>query len=157
MDVITDIAGDDTEPSQIIHNAEYHFTEKGKIKNKLFAGVMKQYNQDSSYVVIEDGLKLEIYDSQMKLNAQLTSKRGLFYEQSARMEALDSVVFSNTGGEKLLTQRLVWLQDSATMYSVDPITIHRNNGVIYGDGIVSNESFTKYTILKPRGELEIKQ
>ncbi|MFT4660906.1 MAG: LPS export ABC transporter protein LptC [Patiriisocius sp.] len=157
MDVIMDITGDDTEPGQIIENAEYLFTEKGKLQNKLSAGLMKQYSHDSTYIIIEKNLKLEIFDENEMKVAQLTSKNGIYYENSAKMEAIDSVVFSNIEGETLLTERLVWLQDSATIYSEDPITIHRDGGVIYGDGIVSNESFTRYSITRPRGELEMKQ
>jgi len=116
-----------------------------------------QFNNDSNHVVIEENLKLEIFNASESKIAELTSKRGLYLENSARMEAIDSVVFSNIQGETLTTEKLIWLQDSAIIFSNDPVTIYREQGVIYGDGIVSNESFTKYSITKPRGELEVKQ
>jgi LPS export ABC transporter protein LptC len=99
MDVIMDITGDDTEPGQIIENAEYLFTEKGKLQNKLSAGLMKQYSHDSTYIIIEKNLKLEIFDENEMKVAQLTSKNGIYYENSAKMEAIDSVVFSNIEGD----------------------------------------------------------
>jgi len=149
------MTGTDMEPTQVIHNAEYIFSERGVMQNKLSAGLMKQFDNDTNYVVIEEDLKLEIFNASEKKVAQLTSLRGLYLEKSGRMEALDSVVFSNVQGETLITEKLIWLQDSAIIYSEDPVTIYRDQGVIYGDGIVSNESFTKYSITKPRGELEV--
>lgn len=155
MKVVNDLVADPTEPVQTIEKGEYIFTERGRLQNKLSADVMKQYVNDSSYIVMENNVKLRMFDKSEVNIAVLTADKALYYETRGVMEAQDSVVLANSRGETLVSDRLVWLQDSSIIYSHDPITIYRSQGVIYGDGIVSNEAFTKYSITKPRGQLEV--
>jgi hypothetical protein len=50
------------------------------------------------------------------------------------------------------------LQDSAKIFTNKRVDIHTANGsVLHGMGMVSNDSFTKYRILKPVGEITVNE
>jgi len=68
------------------------------------------------------------------------------------MIARDSVVFVNDADETLKTEELIWVQDSAIVYTDKFVTIERSTGVIYGKGLVANENFTNYEIQQTAGE-----
>ena len=140
---------------QTITNGEFLFWEGNRLKNKMEAGLLKQYAGTDQRVEIDSILKLHFYDQNKHEQALLTSKMGLFIEKDGYMEARDSVVFVNDKGEKLLTELLIWEQDSATVYTNQPITVYRSDGVIFGDGLIANENFSQYQIINPRGEIYV--
>jgi hypothetical protein len=50
---------------------------------------------------------------------------------------------------------LNWSQEKQEIFTDDFIKITTANEVIYGQGLVSNQNFTKYTIKKIKGTISI--
>jgi lipopolysaccharide export system protein LptC len=73
------------------------------------------------------------------------------------MVVTDSVELRNAAGEKLETQELIFLQDSGKIFTDKFVTIHTKDAVFRGHGMESNDSFTKYRILKPSGEYNVQE
>lgn len=71
------------------------------------------------------------------------------------MEAKDNVVVINDKGERLNTEHLVWDKKTGKITSDVFVEITTENEVIMGEGLVSNQSFTEYKILKTRGIINI--
>ena len=69
------------------------------------------------------------------------------------MEAKYDVVIVNSEGERLNTEHLIWDRKNQRIYSNVFVTITTEDEVIMGEGFESNESFTKYKILKPKGTI----
>ncbi|NND77267.1 MAG: LPS export ABC transporter periplasmic protein LptC [Flavobacteriales bacterium] len=152
-DPVAELISEENLPFQTTYNGEYVFTEDTKIRNVLQAGKMEHFTKDSSYIKITDGLKLEIYNRAEVKEAVLTSKNG-WYDQNANvMSALDSVVFNNMEGEMMFTEELIWQEDSGLIYSDKPVMIVRIQDTIWGDGMNSNENFSNYSIINPRGSI----
>jgi hypothetical protein len=72
------------------------------------------------------------------------------------LEAKGNVVIINEKGEKLNTEHIVWDQKKETINSDVFVKITTNTEILMGDGLESNQSFTKYKILKIRGIINLK-
>lgn len=156
-DPVREIISEQDLPFQTSIDAEYIFTENTKIRNKLKAGKLEQFQTDSAYIIISHGLELTIYNRAIKKEAILTSKNGWYNQDERVMEARDSVIFENMEGERLFTEKLIWFEDSNTVYTDLSVQIIRQNDTIWGDGLTSNQDFTNYSILNPRGSIFVEE
>ena len=71
------------------------------------------------------------------------------------MSVSDQVVFVNTQGERLETEKLTWSQDSNKVFTDRPVKITRRNDIIYGQGLDAEEDFSRYTVRRVTGTLFI--
>ncbi len=151
------ITDDNSKPVQTSYQATYTFTEKGKKQYQLVAKQLDQYINDSGeYIIASGGYTMVFFDSLENEEARLSAVSGKYTEKKKTLIAWDNVVLYNTKGEKLETSELIYKQDSASIQSSKPVIITTMNGsVIRGRGLVSNESFTRYKILEPTGDLVI--
>jgi LPS export ABC transporter protein LptC len=139
-------------PIQTSYGAEYVYSEKGKIRNILRAGQLDQYAGENGYLEAQGGLTFVFLDSLEKEEARLTAIRGVYYEKEKKMVVRDSVQLRNAQNEMLETQELIFLQDSGKIFTDKFVTIRTSDAVFQGHGLESNDSFTKYRILKPSGQ-----
>ena len=148
---ITDI---NNQPVQTGYNVEYSYSEQGKLSNKLIATQIDQFQGEEDYILASGGFTMFFYDSLEKEEARLTAQFGKYIEKEKKLIAWDNVVLLNVKGEKLETSELIFEQDSARIKTDQLVTITTENGsVIHGKGLMSNDSFTKYKITKPTGDL----
>ncbi len=140
-------------PVQTTYDAEITYSDSGVIKVKLYADKMDRYIGERSYLEFPDGLKVKFFGSGEEGNAHLKANYGILYEEKNRMIVRDDVVFINRKGEKLNTEKLIWSQDSARIYTDKFVKITRKDGIIHGKGLTAKEDFSSYEILEPEGEL----
>ncbi len=141
-------------PIQTGYNAEYTFSENGKVNNKLIATQIDQFQGDEDYIIASGGFTMLFFDSLEKEEARLTAQFGKYIEKEKKLIAWDNVVLLNVKGEKLETAELIFEQDSARIKTDKFVSITTENGsIIHGNGLVSNDTFTKYKITKPTGDL----
>ena len=69
------------------------------------------------------------------------------------MEAKNNVVIVNAEGEQLNTEHLIWDRKKRIIYSNVFVKITTEDEIIMGEGFESNEQFSKYKILKPKGTI----
>lgn len=137
-------------PVQTSYNAEYILSERGKVTNRLFAAKLEQFQGDDEYLLATGGVTVLFYDTLEQQEAKLTAKEGAHYSKDKKLIARDSVVLLSSKGEMLETEELIFLEDSARIYTDKFVKIVTANGsTLYGNGLVSNDSFTKWQIKKP--------
>ncbi len=146
--------GTKLEPIQTTYDAVITYSNDGVVTTKLYSPKIDRYQtKDTAYILMNKGFKAVFYDSLGKQESVLTAQLGTWFENKRIMVAEKNVTFSNTKGEKLVTNRLTWYQDSASITTDQPIKILRNDGVIYGTGLKAAEDFSSYTINQITGEL----
>lgn len=155
MRAIQEIGEKDVAPFQTIRDGFYQFTDSGKTRNTLQAGLLEQYITETEYTDISQGLVLDIYNPQEELAGRLQSRRGHYYKAEGRMVAMDSVVFSSPKGDTLFTDQLTWYSDSNLVYTDKRVRIIRDGTEILGKGLRANEDFSRYTILAPVGDITV--
>jgi len=146
----------DAPPSRTTYDVTYTYTDSGRVSNILKAGkVMRFESADSTYSLIREGFELSFFDNKGEFDGQLTAMNGYIRGDNALMIARDSVVFVNRVNEELITEELIWEQDSAKVYTDKFVTINRGETILYGTGLESDENFTNYIIKNPTGEFFI--
>ncbi len=140
-------------PVQTNLNAEYRYSEDGKVKNILTAAQLDQYGGEKPYIEASGGFHMSFFDSLGGVQAEMTAKSGTYYEKEHKLIAWGNVLLFNKQGEKLETSKILFEQDSSRISTDQRVKITTMDGILYGNGLISNENFTKYSILQPTGDV----
>lgn len=136
----------------IAKNSEVIYTEYGRIKLKILAPESKVYqNTQEPYNEFPKGITVYTFNDSMVIESELTAKYAINYDYKGLWEASNNVVAKNSKGETLNTEHLFWDQKKKTIYSDDMVKITTTDGVQYGEGFLSDESFNNWEIKKPIG------
>jgi LPS export ABC transporter protein LptC len=154
------ITDTNTHAAQTSYNSTYTFSEKGKKKTRLEARMLEQFelDGDDDYLLASNGFSMIFFDSLNQEEARITALNGKYQENKKTLTAWSDVVLMNAAGEKLETEELIYLQDSARITSNQAVTITLKGGTILrGTGLESNDSFTQYRILQPTGDILVEE
>lgn len=142
-------------PDQILKDVEILYSTKGEVQFKLKAPILKQYSGKEAYNEMPEGVDIEIFDSTLKVTTKLTSNYAIDISYADKMEAKYDVIVVNDKGEQLNTEHLVWNKKTSKITSDVFVKITTETQVLMGDGLIANQDFTNYRILKPRGIINI--
>lgn len=140
-------------PVESTFESEIFFTEYANLKVKAFATEMHRYNEDEIYNEMPKGVLVIFYDSVQVESSRLTANYAIDKVTLNIMEAKNDVVIVNAEGEQLNTEHLIWDRKAHRIYSNEFVKITTKDEIIMGEGFESNERFTKYKILKPKGTI----
>lgn len=142
-------------PNQSVKDVEIQYSELGRVVLQLNAPILNQYDGKEPYEEMPEGVHVRIFDSLMNVTSELTANYAIKMTHSEKMEAKYDVVVTNEKGEKLNTEHLVWDKTTGEITSDVFVKITTLDQVIMGDGLISNQDFSDYRILKPRGIINI--
>jgi LPS export ABC transporter protein LptC len=140
-------------------DVEILYSDSAKIKARLLAKELNRFAEKQPYTEMPKGIKMYFYDGNQKVNSTLTADyaKVLQFPDNNIMEAKRKVVVVNEKNETLNTEHLVWNQKEETIVSDAYVTITTKDEIIMGDGLESNQSFTKYKIKKMKGTINLKK
>jgi LPS export ABC transporter protein LptC len=158
MEKVKIISGKKAMPAETGKDVEILYSDSAKLKARLLATELNRFVQKPPYIEMPKGIKLYFYDSNQKVNSTLTAQyaKVLQFPDNNIMEARRKVVVVNEKNEKLETEHLIWNQKEETIVSNAYVTITTKDEIIMGDGLESNQSFTKYKIKKMKGTINLK-
>ena len=142
-------------PDRITTQAEYLYSDSGKVRNRVRAGTISEFSGDHPRTEMSDGVELTFFDADGRPGSQLTARRGEIQPERNSMVVEEKVVFVNTKGERLETEQLTWSKDSDRVYTDRPVKVIRAKDIIYGQGLDAAQDFSRYTIRKITGTLFI--
>jgi len=142
-------------PVETIKDCEIIYSDSSKVRVLLKATVMNRFNHEEKYLELKDGLRVQFFDESGKKESELMSDYAIIDEENDIMQAEKNVVVRNVNGDVLESQTLSWSQEKQEIFTDDFIKITTDNEVIFGQGLVSNQNFTKYTIKKIKGTISI--
>ena len=140
-------------PVEISFDSEIFYTENAALKIRAFAPEMYRYVSDVSYNEMPLGIEVIFYDSIENESSRLTANYAIDRLTANIMEAKNDVVIVNSDGEKINSEHLIWDRNKQMIYSDVFVKITTEDEIIMGEGFESNETFTKYKILKPKGTI----
>jgi hypothetical protein len=86
----------------------------------------------------------------------LSARYGEINFTQGKIFVRDSVRLYNFAKKQTLeTEALYWNQKDSSIYSLSQVIIKSPKGIVLGDGIRTNSSFSKYVLLKPTGKVEL--
>ncbi|MBS1580970.1 MAG: LPS export ABC transporter periplasmic protein LptC [Bacteroidetes bacterium] len=145
-------------PDRLTTDAEYFYSDSGRVRNRLRAGTIAEYaTGDRPHTELGGGVELMFFDSLGREGSVLTARRGTIRSKERRMEVDEQVVFTNTRGERLETEHLTWSQDSGRVRTDRPVKIVRARDIIYGQGLDADQDFSRYTVRRITGTLFIER
>lgn len=142
-------------PSESTTNVELLYSDSAVIKIKLQAPKLDRFSGEKPYVEFKEGMQLFMYNDDGEVDSQIKANYAINFEEDNRMEAMNDVVVINKYGEKLNTEHLIWDSKTKRIFTNEFVKITTKEEIIYGDGLESNEDFTKYKILNIKGTITI--
>jgi LPS export ABC transporter protein LptC len=144
-------------PVETVKECEIIYSDSAKVRVMLNATLMNRYNDEKPYVEFKDGLKVQFFDERGKKESELNADYAIIDEENDLMLAEKNVRVRNIEGDILETEKLSWNQQAEEIFTEDFVKITTENEVIFGEGLVSNQNFSKYTIRKIKGTIIINQ
>ena len=158
MDDIAALMNEEEIPVSVGRNVEIIYSEKSAVKIQITAPLMEEYgSEEDKYMEMTEGIKVLFYDSLLNVASTLTANYAIHRVSENIMEAKDDVVVVNDKGEILNTEHLIWLEDSAKIYSDEFVKISTEDEIIIGEGMEANQDFTKWKIHKIKGVINVKE
>ncbi|MBE0648063.1 MAG: LPS export ABC transporter periplasmic protein LptC [Bacteroidales bacterium] len=134
------------------------FSDSGHLQARVTGPVVNRYEGEVVWMEFPRGFKAEMFDSAQRLETTITADYGKRMESLKTMEARGNVVVRNEfKNEQLNTDVLIWNEIRHTIKTDSPVKITTPDKVLYGTGLEANETFTTYRILRPRGEMQVKE
>ncbi len=145
-------------PSQVGDSITLLYTDSAQLKIMLKANRMLIFDKNVSepFKVLPKGVFVTFFDENEKVSATLRANYGVEYGLSKRMEAKYAVEVLNRDGVKLETEKLIWDERSHKIYTDAFVKITNNKEIIMGNGMVSNQDFTKYELKQVTGIIQLK-
>ena len=132
-------------PAQESWNSTVFFTDSGKTVAILYTGHLQLFNTRKE-TILEDGVKVEFFNSLEVKTTTLTSKRGRVDEKTNDLYAIDSVVAVNDSGIVVKTDELKWRNKDKKIASDKFVTIDSPDEHIEGYGFESDQHLRNYVI-----------
>ena len=132
-------------PAQESWNSTVFFTDSGKTAAILYTGHLQLFNARKE-TILDDGVKVEFFNSLEVKTTTLTSKRGRVDERTNDLYAIDSVVAVNDSGIVVRTDELKWRNRDQKIVSVKFVTIESPDEHIEGYGFESDQHLRNYVI-----------
>lgn len=146
------------DPVMSAHNIEVLFSDSGRVRVKLTGPLMNRFSGENPYIEFPEGFKLFMFDSVQQITSTITGNRGIRRDVAHTMEAWGNVVVRNeTKNEEMNTEHLTWDENRHRIWSDVKVKIIRPGQVLFGTSMESNETFTRYSIKDPTGEMDVKK
>lgn len=131
-------------------------SDSGRIQLFMTSPQLDRYQSDQSYSKFPKGLNIVFYDENKNIKSKLSANYAINYEDRRIMEIKNNVVIIDiTKGDTIYTESLIWDQNTKNISSNVFVRKVNKDGVLYGDGFDSDESFNNYILRRPRGSINI--
>ena len=147
------------QPSLIFRTLEATISDSGLIKYRFISPEVIQYDKkrEQPFIDFPQGLHLLIYNADQTIEAQIKCNVAKYLMNEKLWELKNNVEAVNFKAEVINTELLYWDEAKALIYSDQYVKITRQNEILTGNGFRSNQDLSEYTILKPKGTLEIEE
>jgi LPS export ABC transporter protein LptC len=152
-------------PSEKFDSITIIYTDSALIQLKLFGEKLYRYenyyNNEKNITKIEQGLSLNIYETNGSSKTKLTAEDAIIFENKDVIEFKKNVHYNSGDGLSLETDFLIWDKVKGTI-SVPveekvKVIDQKKGNIINGYGLESNGNFTKYKVTKVNGIIQIEQ
>ena len=104
-------------PAESTFESKILYTENADLKVMAYAPEMHRYTGEKEYAEMPKGVEVVFYDSLKKESSKLTARYAIDRQSVFLMEARNDVVITNSLGEKLNTEHLIWDRKAQRIYS----------------------------------------
>lgn len=137
-------------------DVELFYSDSAVVRIRLTAD--RQLEFESGDREFPEGVYIEFYDQDEIRSSSIKANQGYFNKKENKYTATgDVVVINYQSDEKLETEVLYWEPNKEEIYTDRYVEITSDDEVLMGEGLTSDESFTTYQILKPKGTFSLSE
>ena len=134
------------------------FSDSGYAEVQIYAAIAETFRSKESITKVKDSLRVNFFSENGEIVSTMCAKYGEINYTRNTILVRDSVRLHNfLKNQTLETEALFWNQKDSSIYSLSQVIIRSPKGTILGDGIRTNQSFSRYTLLKPTGKVELEK
>lgn len=158
LETIKKITFNAKSPDETTKNLKMIYSDSGYAKVEIYAALAETYRAKESITKIKDSLRVNFFSDRGEVVSTLSARYGEINFTKGTILVRDSVRLYNYSKKQTLeTEALFWNQKDSSIYSISQVIIKSPKGIILGDGIRTNQSFSKYVLLKPSGRVELEK
>jgi LPS export ABC transporter protein LptC len=147
----TDLQSSDSIPSQQSFNSTVTFSDSGRIKAVLQAGLIRVFAK-YNYTLIDSNARVDFYKAGV-YSSTLTGKRGKIYDNTKDVEVYENVKLVSSDSSTLTTNKLYWVNKTQKIKSDEFVHIKTKSEDIQGYGFEADQNLKNYVIYKVSGEV----
>ena len=136
-------------------DVESYLSQGGKVKAKLTSPYMLRYQADSPYIEFPNTLHVDFFNDSSKIESTVDAHYAKYIEFDRKVLLRDSVVVvSLQNGDKLVTNKLWWDQNTEEFYTDDTVYIFQTDKTLLAEkGLRARQNLTKYTYYNASGPM----
>jgi LPS export ABC transporter protein LptC len=158
LEAIKKITFDAKSPDETTKNLSVIYSDSGYAKVQIYAALAETFRGKESITKVKDSLRVNFFSERGEVVSTLSARYGEINYTKGTILVKDSVRLYNFAKKQTLeTESLFWNQKDSSIYSLSQVIIKSPKGIILGDGIRTNQSFSKYVLLKPSGRVELEK
>ena len=148
-------------PSEILpvvhaENFETTFSDSGIVRFYLKTPELKRFEtSESSFIEFPKGVLLIKYNQQKQVLSTITARYAKQFVKEKRWEAKNDVVATNSMGDTLKTEHLIWDEAAGRIYNNEFVKVIRPDQVITGIGFDADQTLSNWRIRNPRGPIYV--
>lgn len=154
INVVKSLQVDESLPIETTTNVESVIVDSGRVRAIIYSPLIDRFEGDLNYIEMKKGVELKFFDSLGFLSSSLKANYAINKPTERIVIVKYNVIATNVNNEKLFTEELIWDQKTKKIYSNVPVTVESADKIIFGDGMIADESFNNWIIKNPRGDIE---
>lgn len=144
----------DTVPAMVTDSVTTLISDSGRIRYRVLTPLWKIYDKAyEPFWLFPERVHLERFDDSLRVESVIECDTAKYFTRRKLWELKGHVLIVNLDGETFETSLMYWDQRAARVYSDSFIRIEQREAILSGTGFESNQTMTKYTILKPNGPI----
>ena len=151
--VIDSLKVDEKSPVESSYDVTLEYTNSGRVLMRMKSPEINRFENDDEYMEMPQGMNMEFYDSLGNIKSTISANYSINYIKKKIMKAENNVVATNSKGQKLLTEELIWDQNTHKIYTQKNVKVISDGKILFGDGLVSDEQFENWVINNPTGDI----
>lgn len=156
LNTVKQVTFKSSDPDERTQNVHLIYSDSGIAKVELNAKLAETYNKPKKVIKFKDGLVINFYSSEGKIESVLTALYGEISQEDGLMIVRDSVRLRNLNKKQVLeSEELHWNQKTEAINTNKPVLVRSDGGLFYGDGIRTSQDFKVYEFIKPKGTIKL--
>lgn len=142
----------------VVHaiNFETTFTDSGMVRFYLKTPEIKRFESNGeSFAEFPKGIFLQKFNQNNEVASTITARYAKQFVKEQKWEAKNDVVATNSLGDTLKTEHLIWDERNGRIFSEDFVKVIRTDQIITGIGFESDQMLENWRIKNPRGTIYI--
>lgn len=153
LKVIESLKIDENSPVESSYDVNLKYTDSGKVIMIMKSPEINRFVANDEFLEMPQGMEMQFYDSLGNVKSTITANYSINYVKKKIMKAENNVVATNSKGQKLLTEELIWNQNTHKIYTLKKVKVISEDKILFGDGLTSDEQFEDWEISNPTGDI----